>query len=80
MVKVLEHPKQIKRLYSGPLDKDSTFATLQELFDYVDEELDYDGMVVTCSQRPRTVNIFNKLFKRWDTISQNTVLMNENLW
>ena len=80
MAKVLEYPKQIKRLYSGPLDKDSTFATLQELFDYVDDELVYNGMVVTCSQTPRTVYIFNKLFKRWDTISQNTVLMNENLW
>jgi hypothetical protein len=80
VAKILEYPKQIKRQFSGPLDKDSTFATLKELFDYVDSELAYDGMIATCSETSKTIYVFNKELKTWDTISQTTVLMNENLW
>ena len=80
MLKVLEYPKQIKRQYSGPLDKDSTFATLEEMFDYINSELIYDGMAVTCTQTPRTIYVFNKELRTWEPISQTTVLMNENLW
>ena len=58
-------PLQYKRQYAGPLDADSTFATLEELNAYLASPLRYAGQIATCNESEGQLFVLNNARDAW---------------
>ena len=58
-------PLQLKRQYTGPLDSDSLFISVEAMEMFKTSPLIYDGMIATCNQRKGEVFVYNKTDNVW---------------
>ena len=58
-------PLQLKRQYTGPLDSDSLFISVEAMEMFKTSPLIYDGMVATCNQKKGEVFVYNKSDNVW---------------
>ena len=58
-------PLQLKRQYTGPLDSDSLFISVEAMEMFKTSPLIYNGMVATCDAKKGEVFVYNKQDNVW---------------
>ena len=58
-------PLQLKRQYTGPLDSDSLFISVEAMEMFKTSPLIYNGMVATCDEKKGEVFVYNKQDNVW---------------